>query len=383
MRKLLKVGIIGTGFIGPVHVEAARRTGQAEVTALVEKDEKTAVEKAELLGIPLYFADYKAMLARPDIDIVHICSPNSFHYQMSKDALLSGKHVVCEKPLTFSRDEAEELVRIAAEKRLVNAVHFNMRYYSLSRHAHTMVRNGSVGKIYSITGSYLQDWLLLDTDYSWRLESKVSGPTRAIGDIGSHWLDLTEYASGLEIEAVMADFATFHKTRKKPKMDIISYENTQLSPSDYDEIPIDTEDYATVMLRFKGGAKGVLTVSQMAAGRKNRITYEINGDKCSVIWDSEEPNQMLLGRRDRPNELLFKDPSLLSDEARKLTSYPAGHNEGFADATKQFLNELYAYILAEDWDAEPKFPTFADGCRDVILCEAIAESAKTGRWVVI
>jgi predicted dehydrogenase len=383
MEKKLKVGVIGTGFIGPIHIENARRSFKAEVIALAESSLELAKAKAAMYDVPLYYDDYKKLLENKDIDVVHVCSPNFLHYQMAKDALLAGKHVVCEKPLTLTRAEGENLLVIAAEKKLVNAVHFNIRYYPLVRHMHEMIAKNDVGNIYAVSGSYLQDWLFLDTDYSWRLESAVSGSTRAIGDIGSHWLDLIEYVTGLEVDEVMADFETFHKTRKKPLKPVETWSGKILKSKDYQEVPIDTEDYATVMLRFKNGTKGVFTVNQMAAGHKNRVYYEINGSKCSLVWNSEVPNEMTVGNRDKGNEVIMKDPSLIYPEARAITAYPGGHNEGFADTSKHLFRDVYNYILAGDMQAEPKFPTFYAGYRETVLCDAIVEIAKYGRWVKV
>lgn len=383
MERKLKVGVIGTGFIGPIHIESARRSFKAEVIALVETNMALAKTKAEMYDVPLYYDDYKKMLENKDIDVVHICSPNYLHYQMAKDTLLAGKHCICEKPLTLTRAESEELLDIAREKKLAAAVHFNIRYYPLIRHAHEMLLKNDVGRVFSITGSYLQDWLFLDTDYSWRLESAISGPTRAIGDIGSHWLDLIQYVTGLEVAEVMADFETFHKTRKKPLKPVETFSSKILKSEDYEETPIDTEDYATVMLRFTNGTKGVFTVSQMAAGHKNRVFFEINGSKCSLIWNSEVPNELTVGHRDKGNEVIIRDPALMYPEARAITSYPGGHNEGFADASKHLFKEVYEYILAGDMDAKPAFPSFEAGYREVVLCDAIVESARSGQWVKV
>ena len=237
--------------------------------------------------------------------------------------------MVCEKPLANSVAEAEELVSLANISGLVNAVNFNIRFYPLLHHLRDIVLSGELGEIYSIQGSYLQDWLFHATDYNWRLEPEKSGESRAIADIGSHWFDLIEFVSGLEVSEVLADFATFHKIRKKPLKPVETYAGKMLKPEDYQDVPIKTEDYASVMFRFHSGARGVMTVSQVFAGRKNRLSFEISGSKQSAVWESELPNQLWIGKRDRNNELLLKDPSLVSEGSRSLINYPGGHNEGF------------------------------------------------------
>ena len=380
MSNTLKVGVIGTGFIGPAHIEASRRTFLAEVVSLADINEEVAREKANQYAVKKYYGDYRDLLQDEEVEVVHICTPNYLHYQMSKDALLAGKHVVCEKPLAMNRQEAEELVELADKKGLVNAVHFNIRYYPLVREAHEMVKEGEVGKVLAIHGSYLQDWLFYETDYNWRLEPELSGESRAIADVGSHWLDLVEYVTQKKIAEVFADFATFHKTRKKPLKPVETYAGKILQPEDYQDIPISTEDYASVLLHFEDGAHGVLTVNQVAAGRKNRCSFEIDGSGCALFWDSERPNELWIGRRDRANELLLKDPSLVSEEARKIISFPGGHNEGFPDTSKQLFREIYQCIL-EGKRGDFSFPTFTDGLREVVLCEAILRSAKEGKWI--
>lgn len=325
MERTLKVGIISLGFIGQIHVEAIARTFLADVVAVAGRMNSEALQqKASRFGIPRCYGNYKELLQDNKVEVVHICSSNSCHYKMARDALLAGKHVVCEKPLTVNRREAEELVALAEKKNLVNAVHFNVRYYPLVRQARTMVEKGNIGDVFTVTGSYLQDWLFYDIDYSWRLETEQSGPTRAIGDIGSHWLDLIEYITRQRVSEVMADFGTFHKLRKKPDRPIETWSGKILRSDEYTEVPIHTEDYASVLLHFENGAQGSFTANQMAAGRKNRVYYEINGSKASLVWDSEQPNQLIIGNRNRGNEVLIRDPSLLYKEARELTSYPGG-----------------------------------------------------------
>uniref|UniRef100_UPI004048DE80 Gfo/Idh/MocA family protein n=1 Tax=Algoriphagus sp. TaxID=1872435 RepID=UPI004048DE80 len=382
MSQTIKAAIVGTGFIGPAHLEALRRIPNVEVVALVEVNQELADEKAKQLGIPraYVFAD---MLNQADIDVVHICTPNFLHYSQAKAVLEAKKHVICEKPLAISLAEAEDLVKIAKTSGLVNAVHFNLRYYPMVRQMKVMREKGELGEVYSIMGSYLQDWLFLQTDYNWRLEPDKSGDSRAIADIGSHLLDITEYVTGLRITQVMADFSTVHKTRLKPLKAIETYSGKMLTPADYQEVPINTEDYATVLLRFDNGSKGSITVSQVNAGRKNRLNIEIAGSVSAVEFNSERPNELWIGKREKANEQLMKDPSLVHREVSSLVSFPGGHNEGFPDTSKQLFKEVYAAILAGKQPEHPSYPTFADGWRELLIGERIVESNKKQAWVTI
>ncbi|NHE56256.1 Gfo/Idh/MocA family protein [Cyclobacterium plantarum] len=378
----IKVAVVGTGFIGPAHIEALRRNPNIEVAALCEVNEELAKAKAAQLGIAkaMLFED---MLKDTSIKAVHICTPNFLHYAQSKAVLEAGKHVVCEKPLATRIEEAEELVKLAKKSGLVNAVHFNLRYYPMVRQMKTMRESGELGDIYSIMGSYLQDWLFLQTDYNWRLEPDKSGDSRAIADIGSHLLDLTEYVTGLKITEVMADFTTVHKTRLKPLKAIETYSGKMLQESDYEEVPINTEDHATVMLRFDNGHKGSVTVSQVNAGRKNRLNIEIAGSKANFEWCSEKPNELWIGKRETANQQLMKDPALFTPEAAKLIGFPGGHNEGFPDTSKQMFKEVYAAISEGKQPENPSYPTFEDGYRELLICERIIESHKKQAWVKI
>lgn len=377
---MLKTAVVGVGFIGTEHIEAIRRTNLAQVVTIVGHTEAKTKEKADLLGIQNDTTDFESVVSDPSIDVIHICTPNNLHYQMAKRALQNGKHVVCEKPMTMTRAEAEDLLTLAKEKNLVNAIHYNIRYYPLIRQAREMIAHGELGRIYSITGSYLQDWLLKDTDYSWRLESKQSGPTRAVGDIGTHWMDLVEYVTGKKILQVNADLSTFLPVRKKPRKNIETWSNMVLHNEDYDHVPIDTEDYATVMFRADDDVHGVFTVNQMAAGHKNRVFFEINGEKASLIWDSERPNELNVGRREKGNEVMIRDPSLVYPSSASIMTLPCGHNEGFADTSKQLFKEVYQYILCGDFSLPAPFPTFADGLYEARLCDAIVESGKMQAW---
>jgi predicted dehydrogenase len=378
----IKVGVIGTGFIGPAHVEALRRLGYIDVVALAECSNDVAGSKAEALGIEQDYGDYRELLKDAQIRSVHICSPNYLHYEMAKAALNAGKHVICEKPLAISSTQARELVELADKKGLVNAVNFNIRYYPLMRQLRLMVEKGDVGEILAVQGSYLQDWLFHPTDYNWRLEPDQSGQSRAIADIGSHWMDLIEFVTALKIREVCADFATFHKIRKKPLKPVETYAGKVLKPEDYQDIPINTEDYATVLFRFENDGRGVMTVNQVAAGRKNRLYFEIDGSKQAVAWESETPNQIWIGNRDGNNEIMMRDPSLVYPECRELIDYPGGHNEGFPDTFKQMFREVYGRISGKK-SGPASYPTFRDGLRELVLCEKAMESNQNKAWVKV
>lgn len=381
MQKI-QVGVVGTGFIGPAHIEALRRLPNVEVAALCEVSQELAEQKAAQLGITRAYT-FGELLKQDDITCIHICTPNFLHFSQSKAALLAGKHVVCEKPLAKDLAEAEELVALAKQTGLVNAVHFNLRYYPLARQMKTMREKGELGDIYSIIGSYLQDWLFFDTDYNWRLEPDKSGDSRAIADIGSHLMDILEYITGLKTVAVMADFNTIHKTRKKPLKPMETYSGKILQPEDYADVAINTEDHANVLLRFDNGNRGVITVSQVSAGRKNQMKLEISGAKKTVAWNSESPNDLWIGNRDGYNESLLRDPSLVHPEVRSVISFPGGHNEGFPDTSKQLFKEVYAAIEAGKQPENPTFPTFADGYRELLICEKILESNRSQSWVEV
>lgn len=379
----LRIGVVGLGFIGPAHIEGIRRQG-VEVHGIAEFTPELAREKAKELNIPVAYSSYEEMLADPDIDVVHVCSPNFLHFPQAKMALQAGKHVVCEKPLTITSAEAKELVELAREKKLVNAINFNLRFYPVNFEARHLVHQESFGNVFIVQGSYLQDWLLYPTDWNWRLDKDQGGTLRAVADIGSHWIDLVMFITGLKVDEVFADLKTFHPIRKKPVQRVETFSNkNQPAAVEYEDKPIKTEDYASILFRFSNGARGVLSVSQVSAGRKNRLFYEIDGSESAVSWDSEHPNDLWVGHRNRMNESLIKDPSLMSDEAKSVSSYPGGHAEGFPDTFKQLQKKAYAYILKNDFSVKPDFPTFLDGYISLVIEEAILKSSQTGTWVKV
>jgi predicted dehydrogenase len=377
--RTIKAAVIGAGFIGPAHVEALRRLGFVEVVALVDADLARAEQKAAALSIPRAYQDYREMLKDPAIEVVHNCSPNNVHFEINSAILESGKHCLSEKPLAMTADQARRLVELAKKTGLVNAVDFNYRFYPLVQQAKAMCDSGEVGEIYAVHGSYLQDWLYLPTDYNWRLEPEVSGESRAVADIGSHWCDLVQFITSRTIVEVCGDLVTVHKTRKKPKGPVETYAGKLMRPEDYQEVPIGTEDYASVLFTLDSGAHGVFTVCQVAAGRKNRLHYEIDGSKCALSADLEQPNELWIGRREKANEVVIKDPSLLRPEARPYAHYPGGHPEGYPDGPKNLFNNVYLKVMG-DPGALP-FPTFEDGRRAVAIVEAVLKSSRERRWV--
>jgi predicted dehydrogenase len=378
----LGAAVVGAGFIGPVHVEALRRLA-IPIRGILGCDAAESESAKAKLGLPRAYRDLDEVLADSSVQAVHLAVPNVLHYPMAKRVLEAGKHVMCEKPLAMNAAESAELVKLAGSKKLAAAVCYNIRFYPLNLEARDRVRRGDVGDIYAINGSYVQDWLFYDTDYNWRVLADQGGALRAVADIGTHWLDLVTSITGLQIESVFADLKTVHPVRKRPKGEVETFTGKLAKQVQTEPVAIATEDYACILLRLAGGARGSMHVSQVTAGRKNCLRYEISGSKCALAWNSESPNELWIGRRDRPSESLIRDPALVGDLARGYINYPGGHNEGFPDAFKQCFRAFYQYIVAGDYAATPVFPTFAEGHREVLLCEAILKSHREERWVTV
>lgn len=367
--------------MGRVHTEALRRLGNVEVVSVAGSSDKSAAAFAESMGIGKSSGDWKSVVADPTIDAVHVLTPNALHAEMSLAALQAGKAVLCEKPLTMTSAEAKKMVALAEKKGLANAVCHNLRYYPVVQHIRRLIESGELGEVLHVQGTYSQDWLLYDTDFNWRIEESKNGSLRAMGDIGSHWMDMIQHLTGLPITAVCAELATFHKTRKKPKVSIQTFAGKKLKPSDYEEVPIATDDFGAVLLHLGDRARGAFTVSQVAAGNKNKFAFEIYGTKCGVAWNQERPDELWIGNRNSPNQVIVKDPSLLHAKAAPYADLPGGHSEGYDDSHKQLYRRFYARV------ANPKapedYPTFADGLKGMILLEKVHESAKKLKWVKV
>jgi len=370
--------VVGTGFIGVVHVEALRRLG-VQVHGVVGSSRERAASRSRELGLPPAYESFEAMLDDRRVDVVHITSPNHLHHQQARAAIEAGKHVVCEKPLAMPSEQSDELVRLAAAGGRVNAVNFNIRFYPVLQHLHGLIEQDGLGAVRLVSGHYLQDWLLLDTDWNWRLEPELGGDLRAVADIGSHWMDLTSFLTGKRITAVMADLTTFIATRRQPAGPVETFATDRTAKTIVREIH--TEDCATILLRFEGGTKGALTVSQVSPGRKNSLVFEIDGSESAAGWNSEQPDELWIGHRGKPNELLLRDPAIMNADGRRAASLPGGHAEGFADTFKALYAAVYSAVAAgEPGDG---YPTFADGHDEMLVCEAVARSARERRWVEV
>lgn len=376
--------VIGTGFMGRTHVEALRRAGVRLAGILGSRPEKSKRAAADW-SVPRGYANFEEVLSDPEATALHIATPNRFHFEMASAALERGKHVVCEKPLALDTEQSARLVEIARTRpEQAAAVNYNVRYYPLCIEARERIRRGELGRIFHVAGSYVQDWLLRRDDYNWRVLATEGGALRAVADIGTHWLDLVQWVTALEIESLSADLATVHPKRRRPRGEVETFAGTRRDALETEECEVTTEDYGAVLLRFRSGERGALWVSQVTAGRKNRLRFEIAGSERSLAWESERPNELWIGERDEPNRVLIRDPALLSPRAARFAAMPGGHNEGYADSFKQCFRDIYAWIETEPAArGEPEFPTFADGHRELVLCEAVLASAERGERIVI
>jgi predicted dehydrogenase len=377
--RTFKTALFGTGFVGRVHLEGIRRLGYVQLYAIGEPQIEKAQTLAAEFGAQKVEADYRRILDDPAVEAVHVCTPNALHFPIARDAMQAGKHVICEKPLATSVKEAKDLVKVAADAKRRNCTFHNLRYYPMVQHMRRMREAGELGDILVVQGTYSQDWLLYDTDWNWRLDSKFNGPSRCLADIGSHWCDMAEHVTGQRITSVCGDLNTVHKTRKQPKGPIETFAGKTLKPEDYIETPIDTEDFGAVVFRMNGGARGAYTASQVSAGCKNRLSMEIYGSKCSVAWNQERPDELWIGNRNTNNQIIIKDPSLIKPEARSYADLPGGHSEGYDDTFKQVFRRFYKSI--EDPNAAPEYPQFADGLRQLTILEAELESNAKHTWV--
>jgi len=375
----LPAAIIGAGFVGRAHIDALRRLGIPLAGVLGSSPERSQASQSAL-KLPRAYRSLDELAADSEVQVVHICTPNYLHFEQAATLLRAGKHVMCEKPVAMTTRESSALIDLAREHRRVGGVCYNLRYYPLCQEARARLAEGAIGEPRLVHGNFLQDWLFYPTDWNWRLETELGGDLRAVSDIGTHWLDLAMWLTGRKIVEVCGDLATTIPVRQRPRIRVETFQTAGAAAAD--PVKISTDDYASVLLRFEAGLRGVMTVSQVSAGRKASLSFEIDGSEGSMAWNSESPNRLWIGHRKQANQDLLKDPSLMTPAARPYSVYPGGHTEGYPDTFFQLFKDFYEH-LEKGGDSQATFPTFQTGHDELVLSEAIAKSARERRWVEV
>lgn len=379
--KKLRVAIIGTGFIGKQHIEAIRRIPGTEIVAIVDTNADMAKAVSEAFYIEKFYTDYKKMLKDESIDIVHNCTPSAMHYEINKDIILSKKHVYCEKPLTLTAKESEELVNLAKEHNVCASANFNYRHNAMVREMYERVQNNQVGRVLSVHGEYLQDWLLFDSDYDWRMDPKLGGESRAIADIGSHCFDTIQYILDKKIVSVYANLTTVHPVRKRMKTN----ETFSVGEGEVlDTHEINSEDEAYIIVKFEDKTKGLFHVSQICGGKKNYFKLIVSGENASMEWNQERCDKLWIGKRECGNEELFVGPQYLQGEAVSYASLPNGHSVGWADAFRNAINSCYTSIRNNTYNNEKQpYATFDEAWYVMKIVEACLQSNKEDKWISV
>lgn len=369
--------VIGTGFIGSVHLSTLRRLG-IPVAGVLGSSAARGAERARALGVARAYGSLDEMLSDPAVRVVHVTSPNVAHHGQVMAILAAGRHVICEKPLAMTSAQSAEMAAAAKASGKVAAVCYNTRFYPLNQHAHGMMKAGDLGDLRLVTGQFHQDWLAKDTDWNWRLEVGEGGPLRSVSDIGTHWVDLTSFITGQRPVAVMAELATFIPERKRPLGPVETFSATTGAT---ETRAIATDDAATILLRYGNGGRGVLTTSQISHGRKGLLTWDISGSRASAAWSGEAPETMWIGHREAPNQILMRDPSLMNATGTAAAALPGGHAEGFADTWAAFFTQVYRDIARGGRGEGSTWAGFDDGHYEMLFCDAVLASAARGAWV--
>jgi predicted dehydrogenase len=373
----LGAAVIGTGFIGAVHIGALRRLG-VPVTGVLGSSADGGAERARVLGVPRAYGSLDELLADRSAQVVHVTSPNALHYPQVKQILAAGRHVICEKPLAMTSVQSCEMLAMAKASGRIAAVCYNTRFYPLNQHARGMVASGELGDIRLVTGHYHQDWLAKDTDWNWRLDAAQGGVLRSVGDIGTHWADLTSFITGQRIAAVLAELVTFIPERHKPTGPVATF---AVASGATETRRVVTDDAATILLRYGNGARGMMSTSQISHGRKNAMSWDIAGSVASAAWSAETPDHLWIGHRDAPNQILQRDPGLMNATGAAAALLPGGHVEGFADTFHALFAQVYRDIARGARAPESTYASFDDGHHEMLLCDAVLQSAACGTWV--
>ena len=370
----LGVAIVGTGMIGNVHRRAAILAG-ARIIGVSASSPERAREVASAWNLPRAYRDIEEALADPQVQVVHICTPNHLHRAMAQAALEAGKHVICEKPLATTLQDAQALAALAASSGLVATVPFVYRYHPVVREARARIAQGELGPLRLIHGSYLQDWLLDPASNNWRVDPALGGASRVFADIGSHWCDLVEWVSGERFAEVSAAFETVIAQRS-----VATGQSYARPAADGAMQAVSSEDVAAALFKTAGGTLATLTVSQVSAGRRNRLWFEIDGARASVAFDQEDSERLWIGLPDQREEIFVRGPAAGSAEQRRLSVLPVGHAQGYGHCFDAFVADTYRAIDAEAPDG---LPTFDDGLRSALIVDRVIASAPTRVWTAI
>ena len=376
----LGAAVIGTGFIGSVHLGALRRLG-VPILGVLGSSAQRGAARAKALGVEHSYRSLEELLDDPKVKVVHVTSPNHAHYAQVKQIMSAGRHVICEKPLSMTSVQSAEMLTLANHTGLIGAVCYAVRFYPLNQQARGMVQAGELGDIRLLTGFFHQDWLAKPTDWNWRLETDEGGELRSVGDIGTHWVDLTSFITGLRANEVMADLSTFITEREKPIGPVETFSKVEGRKTERRKIA--TDDVATILLRYPNGARGVMSTSQLSFGKKCALQWDITGSEASAAWHMENPEQLWIGRRDAPNQIMLRDPSLMNPLGASAASLPGGHAEGYADSFYNFFRQVYNDVALGSRAPSSTYATFDDGHYEMYFCDAVLQSAKTNSWVKV
>jgi predicted dehydrogenase len=379
----IKVGLIGTGYIGLVHLETLRRLGGVEVVAVADTNGGLARAAAAKYGIARVYEKGEDLIADPAIEVVHNCAPNNVHFDLNAKAIRAGKELLSEKPLALDAKESGELVRLAEKQGTLTGIDFCYRYYPVVQEAAARARRGDLGEVRAFVGHFLQDWLFYETDYSWRLDPKVAGQANVVADLGSHWFDLVQFVTGLKIVEVMSEIHTCLPKRQRPKGGVLSFGAGAAGESE--EVAITLDDYASIFLKLENGARGNFTTFQAAAGRKVEIEIQVFGSKESYAWNHVHPNALWIGHREKANETFYESSQLQTEETRKYALLPTGHPIGYHDAVFNLFRDYYEALAAKR-AGKPyaaTFPDFRTGHDMMCVIDAAVRSDKAGRWTEV
>jgi len=381
--KTIKVGLIGTGYIGMVHLDMLRRLGGVEVAAVADPNAGLARAAADKFGIGRVYGDADALLADPEIEVVHDCAPNNVHFDINAKAIRAGKELLSEKPLALDSRESAELLSLATRHGTLTGINFCYRYYPVVQEAAARARRGDLGDVRAFVGHFLQDWLFFEADYSWRLDPAVAGQANVVADLGSHWFDLVQFITGQKIVEVMAELHTCLPKRRRPKGGVLSFGAGAAGESE--EVAITLDDYASLFLKLGNGARGNFTTCQAAAGRKVDIEIQVFGSKESYAWSHVHPNALWIGHREKANEVFYESSQQQTEDTRKYATLPTGHPMGYHDAVLNLFRDYYEALAAKRAGKPYRatFPDFRTGHEMMCVIDAAVRSDKSGAWAKV